>query len=226
MTLPRPLDAVILDMDGTLHDTEAVYIKALKQSVQTLGFSVSDEFCHSLIGIPGRECDAILQDHLGPSFRLADCNRLYIEHRDRLLAEAIPLKTGAAELLDFLVAEAIPVAIATSSSRRTAEAHLARSGLRSRLSVVVTRDDVERGKPFPDLFLAAAAELRVDPTRCLAVEDSLHGVRAAFDAGMMPIMVPDLLQPTADIRPMCIHVASNLHEVRQIAAKHWPQRVA
>jgi len=224
MILPSPISAVILDMDGTLHDTEAVYHLALKRAVVAVGFSVSDGFCQSLIGIPGKECDLILQEHLGPSFPLAECNRLYVEHRDGLLSEGIPLKPGAVELLDYLSAEGIPTAVATSATRRSAELHLGRSGLRARLCAVVTRDDVERGKPYPDLFLAAAKALDADPATCLAVEDSIHGIRAAYDAGMMAIMVPDLLLPTADVRLMCVHVAADLHEVREIASKYWPIR--
>ncbi|MEF2072537.1 HAD family hydrolase [Consotaella aegiceratis] len=227
MTFPKlrnPIGAVILDMDGTLHDTEIVYYRALKHAVAATGFSASDSLCRSLIGIPGKECDLILQEHFGSSFPFAECNRLFAEHRDDLLSQGVPLKPGAVELLDDLVAEGIPTAVATSSSRRTAESHLARSGLRNRLATLVTRDDVERGKPYPDLFLTAARMLNILPTACLAVEDSVAGIRAAHSAGMMVVMVPDLVAPTADIRALCVHVASDLHEVREIAVKHWNAR--
>jgi beta-phosphoglucomutase-like phosphatase (HAD superfamily) len=90
-------------MDGTLHDTEVVYHLALKRAVAAVGFEVSDSFCHSLIGIPGTESDLMLQEHLGPSFPFAECDRLYGEYRDSLFAESTPLKTGAVELLDYLV---------------------------------------------------------------------------------------------------------------------------
>jgi beta-phosphoglucomutase-like phosphatase (HAD superfamily) len=92
--------------------------------------------------------------------------------------------------------------------------------LRDRLQVIVTRDDVARGKPFPDLFLRAAEVLDVSPGECLAVEDSLNGIRAAHAAGMMPVMVPDLLQPTEEIRAMCVRVVADLHEVRSIVARN------
>lgn len=211
--LPRQIDAVILDMDGTLHDTEGVYQLALKRSVAGVGFEVSDSFCHSLIGIPGKESDHLLQQHLGPSFPFAECDRLYIQHREALLADGVLLKPGVIELLDRLALLQLPMAVATSASRRIAEAHLMRSGLRSRFSVVVTRDDVERGKPFPDLFLQAAALVGVAPEHCLAVEDSANGVRAAYAAGMMPVMVPDLVQPADEIRAFCVRVAADLNEV-------------
>ncbi|MGA3401200.1 MAG: HAD family phosphatase [Acetobacteraceae bacterium] len=220
MTLPRRVSGVILDMDGTLHDTESVYHTALKQAVRAVGFAVTDAFCHSLIGVPGPESDAMLREHLGPDFPFAAYDRLYEEHRDRALGTSVPLKPGAMELLDALGQHGLKVAVATSASRRAAELHLGRSGLRARLPVVVTRDDVARGKPYPDPFLHAAALLGVPPEECLAVEDSLNGIRAAHAAGTMPVMVPDLLAPTEEIRIMCVHIARDLHAVRALLASH------
>ena len=70
--LPRRPSAVVFDMDGTLHDTEVVYHASLKQAVEAVGFAVTDAFCHSLIGIPGRECDVMLRDHLAPVFPMTN----------------------------------------------------------------------------------------------------------------------------------------------------------
>lgn len=220
MPLPQPLGAVILDMDGTLHDTEGVYHQALKQAVREVGFAVTDAFCHSLIGIPGPESDALLMAHLGPDFPFAEFDRRYEEMRNSALATVVPLKAGALELLDTLARCALKVAVATSASRHAAELHLGRSGLRARLPVVVTRDDVARGKPHPDAYLRAAELLGVPPDKCLAVEDSFNGIRAAHAAGTMPVMVPDLLAPTHEIRAMCVCIARDLHEVRVLVAEH------
>jgi HAD superfamily hydrolase (TIGR01509 family) len=220
MILPRRLSAVILDMDGTLHDTETVYHAALKQAVSAVGFAVTDAFCHSLIGIPGPESDLMLREHLGPDFPFADYDRHYKQYRDQALSTGVPLKAGAVELVDALVRGGLKTAVATSASRNAANLHLGRSGLGDRLQVVVTRDDVARGKPFPDLFLRAAERLAVSPRDCLAVEDSINGVRAAHAAGMMPVMVPDLIQPNGEVRAMCVRVAPDLHEVLAIVRRN------
>jgi HAD superfamily hydrolase (TIGR01509 family) len=220
MTLPQPLGAVILDMDGTLHDTEGVYHRALKEAVAAVGFAVTDAFCHSLIGIPGLESDVMLMAHLGPDFPFAEFDRRYEDIRNSALGTVVPLKAGALELLDALALCALKVAVATSASRRAAELHLGLSGLRARLPVVVTRNDVARGKPHPDAYLRAAELLGVPPEQCLAVEDSFNGIRAAHAAGMMPVMVPDMLAPTHEIRAMCVRVAGDLHEVRLLVAEH------
>lgn len=220
MNLPQPLEAVILDMDGTLHDTEGVYHRALKDAVHAVGFTISDAFCHSLIGIPGPETDAMLKAHLGPEFPFAEYDRQYDELIDRALGTVVPLKDGAFELLDEIARHRLKAAVATSASRRAAELHLGRSGLRARLPVVVTRNDVARGKPYPDVYLRAAELLGVPPGACLAVEDSFNGIRAAHAAGMMPVMVPDLLTPTLEIRAMCVCVARDLREVSALMAGH------
>lgn len=212
--LPHPVSAIIFDMDGTLHDTEVVYLAATKQAIEATGFHITDAFCHSLIGIPGPEGDALLAAHLGPAFPFETFDRLYRAEVRRVLEVAVPLKPGAMQSLTDFRQRGLKVAIATSASRASAEWQLARSGLRPHLPVVVTRDDVARGKPHPDLFLRAATLLDVPVQNCLAIEDSLNGVRAAHAAGMMPIMVPDLLTPTDDIRAMCVHIAQDLHEVR------------
>ena len=116
-----------------------------------------------------------------------------------LLREGIPLKRGAIELLDALREADIPLAVATSASHRTADDHLSRAGILTRFAIVVSRDDCAR-QAHPDLFLAAASRLDVMPHVCVAVEDSFPGITAAHESGMMPIMVPDMLQPTDEIR--------------------------
>jgi HAD superfamily hydrolase (TIGR01509 family) len=113
------------------------------------------------------------------------------------------LKPGALELLDTLDRLLLPRAIATSSSRRTVERHLTAHNLMGRFEEIVGHGDYDRGKPAPDPFLKAAEWLGVEPRLCLALEDSHNGVRSATSAGMMTIMVPDLLEPPDEIRGLC-----------------------
>ena len=126
------------------------------------------------------------------------------------------LKAGVVELLDVLDELGLPRAIATSSPRDHVERHLAHHGLSSRFDAVVARGDYARGKPNPDPFLKAAEALQAKPSHCLALEDSHNGIRAAHAAGMMTVMVPDLLEPTAEIGALCVRIADSLHEVRDL----------
>jgi beta-phosphoglucomutase-like phosphatase (HAD superfamily) len=94
-------------------------------------------------------------------------------------------------------------------------ASLGPHGLVDRFHALITRDVQTQGKPHPEPFLKAAAALGVDPADCLALEDSHNGVRAAAAAGMMTVMVPDMLHPTDEMHSLCVRIAIDLHEVRQ-----------
>jgi HAD superfamily hydrolase (TIGR01509 family) len=157
----------------------------------------------------------MLRDRYGERFPLADLNKAFSARRDEIFQAGIPLKSGAVELLDALRGHGYPMAIVTSSSRRTAEEHLTLAGIRSRFDSVLTRDDVERGKPSPDLYLLAARRLGFQPASCLAIEDSNPGVAAAHAAGAITIMVPDIVPPSAASPARCAAVLPDLGAVVQ-----------
>ena len=129
------------------------------------------------------------------------------------MAAGLPLKSGTLELLDGLAAAECPMAIVTSSSRRSAERNLSLAGIRSRFDTILTLDDVTRGKPSPDLYLLAAARLGLAPQACIAVEDSNHGVAASHAAGAITIMVPDMAPPTDETRSKCAAIVPDLGAV-------------
>ena len=120
------------------------------------------------------------------------------------------------ELLATLDDLQIPRAIATSSAHHRVQDHLLSHNLGGRFHAIVGHGDYGASKPAPDPFLVAAERLGVEPKFCLALEDSHNGVRSANAAGMMTVMVPDLLEPTDEIRALCSFVAHDLHEVRRI----------
>ena len=117
-----------------------------------------------------------------------------------------------------MASRGFPLAVATSSDRLRAERLLSLTALGLMIPVLVTRDDVLRGKPYPDPFLLAASRLGTLPSRCLVVEDAVNGIRAAHAAGTLPVMVPDLVEPPADIRAMCVAVVPNLRDLSRLLA--------
>ena len=214
MTTRWNVSAVLLDMDGTLLDTEKVYFNSLVAALNASGYT-DDAVAlgHAMVGLPGPACEAMLLDRYGETFPLAEINRAFLVNRDKFLEAGLPLKSGTLELLDGLAAADCPIAIVTSSSRNSAERNLSLAGIRSRFDTILTLDDVTRGKPSPDLYLLAARRLGFAPQACIAVEDSNHGVAASHAAGAITIMVPDMAPPTDETRAKCAAVLPDLNAV-------------
>ncbi|WP_374345262.1 HAD family hydrolase [Phenylobacterium sp.] len=212
MSLPRQPIAVVFDMDGLLVDTETVYRDAMAMTARELGHEVSLDVFRAMIGLPDNH--ELLTGHYGADFPVEAFNDRTMVLADEIIAAGVALKAGAEEILDRLDELALPRAIATSSSHRAVASHLGPSGLIPRFHTIVAKGDYTRGKPNPDPYLTAAERLGVDPALCLALEDSHNGVRAAAAAGMMTVMVPDLLDPTEEMHDLCVRIARDLHEVR------------
>lgn len=213
----RPIEAVIFDMDGLLLDTESLAMDALVSAGKALGYDMSHEFCYKMIGAPADQCRALVDTTYGAGFPIEEYFATQEKHlREMVDSGLLRLKAGVQELFDALDEWGLKRAIATSSSRVRTDHHLALVGITDRVSHIVTRDDVARGKPFPDPYLKAASLLGVEPAACLALEDSYNGVRAAHAAGIRVIMIPDLLPPTAEMHEKALHVAEDLHEIRKM----------
>lgn len=179
-----------------------------------------DHLLQQMIGMPADAVHRLVASTCGATLEL---DRLFAEATQHLeafvQAGLLRVKPGVHDLLDALDALGLPRAVATSSSRHRARHHLQVAGLLDRLGPLFTRDDVPRGKPHPDLYLAAARHLNQPPAHCLAFEDSYNGVRAAAAAGMPVIMVPDLLPATAEMQATAVQVLASLHEARALFAQ-------
>ena len=210
--------AVVLDLDGTLLDTEALYRRAFIAALAAEDLTVAPGMYASLVGLPTRDRGAVLRRHFGRRLAWARCLGRYYEIRARLLAHGVPLKPGAVELLGWIAARGIPMAIATSASQSTAESHLARAGLRRFFAAVVTRDQVRRCKPDPESFIVAAQALGADPREAAAVEDSRHGVWAALEAGMQVFTVPG---EAGLVFARGAILVSDLHHVRALLEREF-----
>jgi HAD superfamily hydrolase (TIGR01509 family) len=217
--IPSPLSAVIFDKDGLLLDTETVVRKAMFDACTDLGYTMVDALFLSLIGGARENTDERLRAHFGADFPLTVYRERCRVHFEHICREEVPVKPGARELLGFLRQRGIPAGVATSTNRARSEENLKRTGLIEFIDVLVTRDDVRFAKPHPECFLKAASLLGVAPAACLALEDSHHGIRAAHAAGMAAIMVPDMLQPTPEIEPLCAGIVASLAEVHTLLAE-------
>ncbi|MGC0342241.1 HAD-IA family hydrolase [Streptomyces sp. SLBN-8D4] len=182
-----PLQAVLFDMDGTLVDTERLWWEAVEQ---VAGRPLTEADRPDVLGRPVEHTAAWLAAATGaPADGLAET--LHREFADRVRTGVVP-RPGALDLLDALAREQIPTALVTASPRAVADTVLEALGGASRFAVSVTADDTEHTKPAPDPYLAACRALGVDPSGCVAVEDTETGVRSAEAAGCAVLAVPSL----------------------------------
>jgi HAD superfamily hydrolase (TIGR01509 family) len=219
MTLPRQPAAVVFDMDGLLFDSERLYAESILTAAREVGCAMSHDIFLQLVGRSREVNHRFLLDHYGADYPLQALIATWGRHFQALATSGLPLKPGAVELLDLLDALDLPRAIATSNTHASVHRNLAARQLADRFHAVIGHGDYTSGKPSPDPFLKAADRLGVAPTLCLALEDSHNGVRSASAAGMMTIMVPDLIAPTEEIHGLCTLVADDLHAVCRLMGR-------
>jgi HAD superfamily hydrolase (TIGR01509 family) len=211
--LPRSVHAVVFDMDGLIFNTEELYRDAAMAAAVAGGHDIPLSFYLSTLGTPVEATRMAFTERYGQAFDFDLFWMAAKKHFYETVDMQLRLKAGVVELLDILDSAGLPRAIATSSSHENAQHHLAALDLLDRFPIVIARGDYSRGKPNPDPFLKAAERLGVQAGNCVALEDSHNGIRAASGAGMMTIMVPDLLPPTREMEQLCLCIVEDLHEV-------------
>ncbi len=209
-----PLAAFVFDMDGLLLDSERRSQEILHIAAARIGKSLSPETMLGMVGRNVKDGPKYLEQHLGSEQLVWDLLEHFVELYEREIAEGrIPIKKGVAELLATLDELKIPRAIATSTITPVACRKLERKGLLARFDAVIGGDQVEHGKPAPDIYLKACSTLGHEPSVSWACEDSPAGFTAASTAGLRTILVPDLIQPTDTMREKAWRVATDLLEV-------------
>jgi HAD superfamily hydrolase (TIGR01509 family) len=183
------MEAVILDMDGVLVDSEPLHLAAANKVLARFDVELSDEENNQYLGLDDPSFFAALKKRFGLDEEVESLAAAREAEVLELIGKGVVPKEGVPELVAGLKMRGYAMALASSSPRPVVEAMLRELGLDRVFDAVVTGDDVEDGKPAPDIFLRAAQELGVKPEQCLVIEDALHGVRAARAAGMLPLAV-------------------------------------
>ena len=214
--MTRP-EAVIFDMDGTLYDTETLNARFWQTAGEEFHVPNVEELTRACVGRNRKAIEQVMREHLGAEFPVtAFLDRTQGLMREYIAREGCPLKKGAEELIAFLSAEDIPMGMATSSSRATAESRLTGSGLLDHFRVIVGGDMVQHSKPDPEPYRLACRLLGVSPEQCIGVEDSPNGVRSLHDAGLITVMVPDTIEPMKEIRSLCRWVLPSLFDLLEL----------
>lgn len=215
--LMRKIELVIFDMDGLMLDTEKLSYDSWKKAASNYGYLLTKEIFLKLLGTNALKIKQTLIETFGKDFPFDNVyeERMKIgnEHTDKY---GVQTKEGLLELLTFLTDSGIKKAVATSTNRDRATMLMSRVGIFNFFDNAIYGDEVKRSKPDPEIFLKAAEKFSLKSEACVVLEDSPAGIKAAYSAGMMPIMIPDMVSPDEETRNMAFKVLKNLHEVKEL----------
>ena len=213
--------AVVFDMDGLLLDTEKLLIKFWIQAANEAGFPMTRETALSLRSLHRSFAIPFLKETFGEDFDYLKIRSRRMELMSGYLSEnPLELKKGAEELLGYLRESGIPAAVCTATDIERAANYLKRAGIYGFFTDIVCAANVEKGKPEPDIYLYCAEKLGMNPSDCIALEDSPNGVRSAAAAGFKTIMIPDLSEPDDELMHLIYAKAESLSEVIGIIKDH------
>lgn len=206
--------AVVFDMDGVIFDTERLVIEFWKEVAKKHNIPNVEHTCIQCLGTNRVRTREIFLENYGADFPYdpyrAEVTELFNTHYKGV---PLPTKPGIRELLNYLQEQDIKVGLASSTAQHLVRDEIGTAGLLPYFQTLVCGDMVEHSKPAPDIFLKACEILNAAPTKSIAIEDSFNGIRSAHCAGMTPIMVPDQVQPTDEIRALAFHVMPSLLDV-------------
>jgi HAD superfamily hydrolase (TIGR01509 family) len=182
--------AVVFDLDGLLLDSEHIWDDVREQLVRERSGRWHDRAQRDMMGMSAPEWSRYIHERLGVPESPEAINEEVVRRLEARYRERLPLVSGAVGAVER-VADKWPLGLASSSNRPVIELALELAGLAACFRVVVSSEEVPRGKPAPDVYLECATRLDVDPSRCIAVEDSHNGILSAHGAGMCVIAIPN-----------------------------------
>ena len=206
---------VIFDMDGLMFDTERVWATLWEPALATLGLSYKEGLDVAVRGTAGDSMRAVLRRFYGENCDTDAIIEALHAQAEKAFQAPPPKKPGLDEILTWLDAQHIPMAVASSSPMTVIEGHLEHWGLGHYFKAVISGEHLTRSKPAPDIFLLAAQKLGTEPAKTMVLEDSYNGVRAGAAGGFVTVMVPDLSPATDEMRRIYTCECASLHEVRR-----------
>jgi HAD superfamily hydrolase (TIGR01509 family) len=207
------IEAVVFDLDGVLLDTEELWNEARLQIVEERGGRWREDAQRAMMGMSSQEWSRYMHEELGVPDPPRQISAEVVRRLEELYRERLPLIPGALDAVQRLAAR-WPLAIASSSNRPLIDLFLELTGTAALFRATVSSEEVEHGKPAPDVYIEAARRLEVDSAPCAALEDSENGIRSAAAAGMKVIAIPNhVYPPSAEALALAAVVATSLDEV-------------
>ena len=213
----KNIKAVIFDMDGLLLDSESVAMSTFIDSCREHGIEPDIKVYYKCVGTNEAGTREVLTRGYGPDFPFDTVFTLWNKkYWDAALNRPVPVKAGAIDLLLYLGIEKIRKAVVTSTRRGKAIRMLSNANLLDFFEFVLCGDEINKGKPDPEMYLTGCNKLLEQPADCLALEDSDNGVLSAYNAGMNVIQVPDMVAPGDKVKALGHRVARSLAEVEEL----------
>lgn len=206
------VSGIIFDMDGVLIDSERQSNEGWLWAAGQLGVDMPMWLIDSFKGAPAELCCKFFDDYYKGVIDYWEAKELRTQHVYKIReTEGISVKKGVKDIFEYIRNNGLKCAVATSTRRESAEKTLHEIGVWDYLDAVVYGDEVERGKPEPDIFLRAAKAIGVNPSEAVVVEDSINGIKAGYAAGMRVVHIPDTIAIDDDIRKLTYMVCDDLN---------------
>jgi HAD superfamily hydrolase (TIGR01509 family) len=211
----QTVKGVIFDLDGTVLDTECFSLEVWLEIARKWGYPATAELADRLVGINEAAERAVLRSEFGAAYPYDEIqNEVGVLFREKAEHDGIAVKKGFEELFLHIKKLALPCALATSTSRRIVGWKLKCAGLDNVFPLIVCGDEVENGKPAPDIFLKAARLMNQNPEDCIGIEDSPAGLRGLCSAGIRSVFIKDRVTPPENVMAGVWRACRDLGEVR------------
>ena len=207
----------IFDMDGLLTDTERWYAASWKETAREFGQAWVPDFDKFVAGTSGEGMRAVIHTHF-PAVDADAFMNSCIQNAYRLGEEHLREMPGASDILRFLSERGVRLALASSSPGDVIHRYLRKLDMERYFDAVANGYEVAKGKPAPDIFLLAAARIGCAPEDCFVFEDGINGCLAGIAAGCATVMIPDLFQPTEELKRGCTAIYGSLREAMDAIA--------
>lgn len=218
------IHGAIFDMDGTMFDTERLRFQTLKQaSRELIGVSFSDAYLMACLGLSASSAHQLAQQQYGQDIPYAEIRKRADElELESVRSLGVPIKKGLVQVLERLRKSGLRMAVATSSRRLIAEEYLINANVYKFFDVLVCGDEVQQGKPHPEIFLSAAEKLNLPSSECLMFEDSENGITSAYDAGGITILLQDIKQPNTNMLDKANYFFASMYDCLHELDQHIP----
>ncbi|MEA2016608.1 MAG: HAD family phosphatase [Actinomycetota bacterium] len=206
---------VIFDMDGLIFDTERLAARTWKEAGKKFSYDIDYDVFKKTIGLNMLESGRVYRKYYGKEFPYEEIRNEKTKLAEgHMLSKGIPLKDSVHELLGYLKSKGLKIALATLTRRSRTEMLLGLSGTKKYFDLITCGDEIKYGKPDPEIFLSSAVRMNLKPDNCMVLEDSEYGIIAASKAGMLPVMIPDLVKPGKEVNAMIFKKFNSLKEVK------------